>query len=279
MDPSGAPGATAGGEAVWSRFIAYVPDVPETTPAFFFHIGKTGGTTLTGVLAAIAWHRRRPLVAIPARVGSREEPMPEAMRRVPDPIAFAGHCAFGFHRAFDRPLHLCTLLREPAARTVSEYFWRTQRAGRMAAVLPEDFAWYLDNLAENNAMTRRLSGLPVASWRSVETALGHLDRFFAVGAMERFAEIATALLSVYGVPSLRIARAKAQHDPRIPDFLDRFRDLILERNRLDEELYARAAPLFDRVPALYSGLTTASPDTVAATLIGGKTFEFSAVSA
>ncbi|BBK39159.1 hypothetical protein STAQ_42370 [Allostella sp. ATCC 35155] len=186
-------------------------------------------------------------------------------------LVYAGHCWFGLHRLVGRPVQLCTVLRDPVARVVSEYLWISSSRGRPPSV--EDFRHYLDNLALPNLATRLLSGESEIDWRSVDRAIAHLGQFALVGCTEDLAPFLSALLTTYGGPAVRTGRAKERSDPLKAILREEFGEEIARRNGYDRILYAFAeAQLFGRAKAILAGSRTPDPRRVRVDNPHGKTF-------
>ncbi len=255
-------------------FPAFRCAAPAQLPLFFYHLPKTGGTTVEAALFALAAVRRQPFLVIPRAIGMRERPTPARLGSGPGALAYAGHCWFGFHHVLKRPVQLCTVLREPVGRVVSEYLWRCRYRDRPPSAA--DFQHYLDNLALSNMMTRLLTGESEIDWDSAARAIGHLESFFLVGTTERLASFVSAILTLYGGPTVMTGRAKEERSPLKAELVATFRDAVAARNVYDQALYAHAERhLFGRAAALLEGFTEPNPLAVVVTNPGGKKFELS----
>lgn len=252
-------------------FPAYRPAASLDVPLFFYHVPKTAGTTVDAALHALAEHRGRRFRMIPREIGMRERLAPADLYADGQTLCYAGHCWFGTHRAIPGEVRVCTVLRDPVRRVVSEYLWRAANRGRPASL--EDFRHHLDNLALPNLATRLLSGQSEIDWRSVDRAVANLGSCFLVGRTEDLAPFITAILTLYGGPTVRTARAKERHDPLRDVLLDQFAEEIARRNGYDRILYAYAeAQLFGRCTTLLRGLDQPSPARVRVDNPGGKRF-------
>ena len=253
------------------EFAAFRCDTPLDTPLFFYHVPKTAGTTVNAVLHALAQERGRPFRMILREIGMRERPLPPGLFRDETTLCYAGHCWFGMHREIGRPAHACTVLREPVARVVSEYLWRAGNRGLAASA--DGFRHYLDNLAMPNLATRLLAGESEIDWRSVDRAAANLASCFLVGRTEDMAPFVTAVLTLYGGPAVRTARAKERPDPLKSALIEAFGEEIARRNECDRMLYRYAeAELFGRAALLVRGLTEPSPRRVRVENPNGKHF-------
>jgi hypothetical protein len=230
----------------------------------FFHIHKTGGQTLAGVM-----HRQYPRGTVLDLWLQRPETiaafiaLPESERA--NLRAITGHMPFGFHRYFRGGARYVTLLRDPVKRFLSEY--------RHLCDLPEEWGvWrppasslasvdsYLDYLIEHNlcdAQTRMVGGFvgledrpplqPLPS-DALAQAKKHLEHDFAVvGTTERFDESLVLMGHVFGwEKSLhymrRNVRDRQQH--RLP-VSEKTLARIRESNALDVELVSFGSGLLD----------------------------------
>ncbi|MCC7271192.1 MAG: sulfotransferase family 2 domain-containing protein [Alphaproteobacteria bacterium] len=256
------------------RFVAYVNERPEETPLFFYHLPKTGGTTVDGVLTALAAVRRRSFQLLPRKIGMREAAFPDHLRKSESALVFAGHCLFGMHTELGVRVNLCTVLRHPVERVVSEYLWTCRFYGRAAKVSETDFSDYLDNIAVPNLMTRLLIGSHEIAWGATARAMEHLASFYLVGSTARLDAFLGALLSSYGGPNVRMTRAKEERNPAKAALAARFAETIAARNRHDVALYAHGERhLFGRADEMLAAFTTPNPDDVVVRTVGAKSFE------
>lgn len=214
---------------------------------------------------------QRGFQVVPRAVGMRERDVPAGMFGDDRTLVYAGHCWFGLHRMVGRPVQLCTVLRDPVARVVSEYLWISSNRGRPPSV--EDFRHYLDNLALPNLATRLLAGESEIDWRSVDRAITHLGQFALVGCTADLAPFLSALLTTYGGPTVRTGRAKEQSDPLKAILREEFGEEIARRNGYDRILYSFAeAQLFGRAKEILAGARTPAPRRVRVDNPHGKTF-------
>src|SRR4249919_4373485 len=163
--------------------------------AIFLHIGKTAGWTLRQILYRNVPPRLVMRVRPPAhrpRGFLNDEPLkmfaalPEAERA--RPRLLVSHMIFGIHESVPRPAVYVTMLREPIARTISQYrhVLRTEHhrlhsqaaSGRLTL---EEYVCGGGAMEVDNAQTRALAG-------DVETPFGEctagmLDQ--AVANLER----------------------------------------------------------------------------------------------
>jgi len=225
-------------------------------PLLLVHLPKTAGTTLAQLMR---YHYRGGAFKGAGNVLSRPdqaEPRLRTIARKPRFRAAAGHVSFGLAEQVLPEATFVTILREPVARTLSQYRFLTA-SGDGAGLVPPwldgdvggltlteafDRGYLLDDL-----QTRMLCGLrsPYDELPddALERAQANLrDRFAYVGTTERFDELLAALNLALGWPAAAYERARegaiASTHPT-----DEERDSAAERNRLDRELHAYAGEL------------------------------------
>ena len=231
-------------------------------PLLLVHLPKTAGTTLAQLMR---YHYSGGAFMGAGNVLSRldeAEPRLQAIGRKPAVRAAAGHVSFGLAQQVLPDATFVTILREPVARTLSQYYFLTE-FGRGGGLVPPgldedargldlgdafDRGYLLDNL-----QTRMLCGavspygdLPADA---LERAKANLrDRFAYVGTTERFDELLAVLDLALGWPTT--AYEPARENPHRPaEVPDELRGLAAERNALDRELHAFADELLDEALA------------------------------
>ena len=169
-------------------------------PLVFLHIPKAAGTTLEAIINCVAAvhgreHRRIAGPLYHAPLGPGKTPVLHQLENMPDgglsSLSFiSGHLPFGIdNKLGGRGLYL-TVLREPAARTVSHYKWGVRRG-----IWPEGTPvkeLVASGHIPDNAMTRQLSGSrdprEQCNDEMLERAFNNLRHFPIVGILERFIE-------------------------------------------------------------------------------------------
>ncbi len=220
---------------------------PETRPLFFYHVEKTGGTTLDWVLRAVLYDVAR-------RRGGRWLALyvhrdPEAARK-PGPrgnvFLYSGHVPYGRHLAGAPDSLAITLLRDPVRRTLSEYVMGAQFGWYEATA--DAFLRFIDDPIAANRQTHRLAGLDERTppdRAALETAKRNLAEgcflFAPLSGLDRFIK---ALLSLYGLPAVLFPAAQVGSYDR-ETFARGFRDRLRANAALDAELYACAESLFE----------------------------------
>ena len=231
----------------------------------FFHIGKTGGTTLASILRKNtppeSYFHANVVEHTPSLLGlQRMEPIIEAIKNLSErqkqAITIAsGHVPFGLHQHMPRAAAYITLLREPVDRFISSiyYSFTVNKAHRYETLkhlihsrqVPSDY------------QTRVVSGLteldpdydpkdtryyvPVPE-KALESAKRNIQEYFCIaGTIERFDEFLILLkrkLQLKLTDLLYIRENITRGRPRVSEIPEDVRHIIQENNRLDSELYS-----------------------------------------
>jgi len=228
----------------------------------FVHLPKTAGTTLKGVIRA-HYGRRRVFEVTAGRIHQsllEFAGLPEGKRAAVR--AVIGHMPIGVDRLIPRPSSYVTLLRDPAERVISDFYFIAQEArhplhGDVASgkLSLEDFiASRLDNV-----LTRRLCSFDLLSgdyWsadRSVdesmlEEAKANLGELFSVvGISERFEESLLLVAHTFGWRVLPMYgnRNVTKDRPRLDQIDGAILATLRERCTFDFALYEHATKLFE----------------------------------
>jgi len=247
-----------------------IPGVRAPELLVFFHIPKTGGTTLEKIIQKAVPEEKVFLVNYqgPARSSllvRSDEQIAEYLRQMSperrQAIAFViGHFGIDIDALFDRPSRYFTIIREPVERCISNFFHLKKEANTPATAshLPvykrikdmtlED---YLDSgigLDSDNHQVRMLSGCreldapwsedgraisaPAVEARHLAMAKRNIEeRFLAAGTLEQFAELTWYLKCVYGWPMYRCFYVKRRENAARP----RIEQVALQtRRRLEQ---------------------------------------------
>jgi hypothetical protein len=232
-------------------------------PLLLVHLPKTAGTTLAQLLR---YHYRDGAFMGAGNVLSRPDeagPRLQAIARKPAIRAASGHVSLGLAERVLPDATFVTILREPVARTLSQYWFLTE-AGRGGGLVPPG----LDEDARGlgleeqfdrgyligDLQTRMLCGLVSPYDQLPADALDRAKanlrgRFAYVGTTERFDQLLAVLNLALGWPTT--AHEPARENPHRPvEVPDELCALAAERNRLDAELHAFAGELLaERVDA------------------------------
>jgi hypothetical protein len=232
-----------------------IHDVSPPELLVFFHIPKTGGTTLESIIQRAApaesiflvnYHgpaRSSLLVRSTEQIAGYLRQMGPVRRQS---IAFViGHFAMDIDTLFDRPCRYLTIIREPVERCISNFFHLKKEANtpeteshlpiykRIKNMTLEE---YLDSgigLDSDNHQVRMLAGCPEldAPWsedgrpiafpvvepRHLAMAKRNIEeRFLVAGTLEQFAELTWYLKRVYGWPVYRCFYDKRRENSSRP---------------------------------------------------------------
>lgn len=223
----------------------------------FLHIGKTAGWTLRQILYRNVAPGRVMRVRPPAdrpRGFLNAEPL-RAFASLPEnerarPRLIVSHMIFGIHESVPRPSTYITLLREPVARTISQYrhvlrtkHHRLYTAAVSGGLTLERYVCGGEALEVDNGQARALAGDAATPFGEcsdalLRAALRNLDDHVSVaGLTERFDETLVMLGAEFGWQNLYYVRTNAAPPGQRLQVSDADRRMIRERNRFDCELY------------------------------------------
>ena len=242
----------------------------------FVHIPKTAGGTVINMLAAAysraALHDAGNYMTGPdgsARKLARRAGGWQVWERRGGRVT-AGHVPYGVYREFlPRGTRYITFLREPVDRVVTHYYNHVRQKGPGSDPTPVEQPGAVDprirtaSMAEAfdmrlpvlcNLATRFLCGHPSTAEdlpdSALEDAKANLRDFVFVGLQHRFEESIVLLQRMLGLePTSYVNRHVSVGRPLVEDIREEERQLIVEHNRLDLELYTFAKELFDEAVA------------------------------
>jgi hypothetical protein len=252
----------------------------------FFHIGKTGGSTLGRILT----RRLPPECIFDANIGQtrsalglrRRADIDAAYRSLPDDRQreirmVGGHVPFGIHELFDRAAEsdrrcmYITLVRHPVDRVVSSFYYLRQQPGIPISPMLQNFDinGYIDSrlgLDPYDYQVRVLSGCPTldAEWTDLApleadaVTEAHLERvkqnierlFLFAGTTERFDEALLILRRLYGWKFSDVLFTRENVTPgrpRLADLPDETIQKIRRHNTHDLSLYDWVDQRFSRL--------------------------------
>lgn len=177
--------------------------------------------------------------------------------------AVVGHFCFGIHRYLLRSWAYVTLLRNPLDRVISLYYFQKlveEKWGKLEGIKMRKGMSLEEFVAEplykevDNGQTRRISGLDPEIGRcmrfTLERAKENLrQQFSVVGVTERFDETLILLKRTFGWTKELLYYPKNVNPrrPLIASFPKEAVDAIIERNKLDFELYEFAKEMLDEL--------------------------------
>lgn len=222
---------------------------------FFMHIPKTAGTTLVELIR----QQFKPEEYF-SHTGRLPECLtPEVMKPIETARFVRAHQPYNFQQYFPRHPVIITMLREPIARTYSNYVHlRTYGQDRLSEMGKElgktdgeliSIEEFLTLKTQSNRQTRYLAGLPfsdnsMSPKSMLLLAKTHLESMAFFGITERFDDSLRLLTYTFGwnlptkYESLNRSTAKREMTPELET-------AIRNANELDIELYNYATQLFD----------------------------------
>ncbi len=144
---------------------------------------------------------------------------------------------FGFHTKFQHDFNFFTVFREPFARIVSRYRYRSNL--NQEKISDDNFVEFFRAAPQQNHQTKMLAGADDFSETNdmlLETAKRNLKEFFAVAVIENVNVLLENILSCYDMANVIGTRINVSPPSTTFDW-EPYRDEVLSLNRLDEELY------------------------------------------
>ncbi len=180
----------------------------------FTHIPKAAGTTLDRIMSAAArlgYSRgERAMGTIYGQyLGPDKEEALASLAAMPaerltDCAYLTGHLPYGMHERLPRPCLYVTVLRDPLARLRSQFRFGLQRQGWLPGADIDDLV--ASGRIAANGQTRQIAGLADADAPCTEAtlamAIDNLRRYGVVGVAERFDEVLSALITLFGWPDI-----------------------------------------------------------------------------
>jgi hypothetical protein len=160
--------------------------------------------------------------------------------------AFSGHHAFGIHEVFSRPARYMTTLREPLSRLESYYnfvkHWEIHRHHQAAKDRTiEEFFQFLLNISDIEVSN--LQCLLMCGEKNFKRAHEYLEANFEfVIPLPCLAQAPPILTKAFGWPLLPDLHRENEtaHKETMSELPDGVRDLLLEVNLADSQLYEYA---------------------------------------
>lgn len=218
---------------------------------YFYHFGKTGGTSVGAYLQTMAWVRNRTAVLVD-----------ESVRSLPGlpvggmPHIVFGHTVYGDHHICPGTPDLIAIMRDPVHRIVSEYFWTHRLEDLHFLEKPESFTRFLDKVAEHDYLTRRMLGREAGVPLSADLALERLAAFKYVTTTPYLTRLLCVIGSAHGMPSLWLEMGKTNPNNVLKaELANRFADEIRTRNCGDSLLFDYAEGRRAEIDETYRQLT------------------------
>jgi hypothetical protein len=247
-------------------------------PLIFLHMGKTGGTTLSDVLVRNvpkAQRLRGWAIESNSALGHyRFSAIKECHDRLPHGKRRAlalvnGHVPFGVHAIFEPHAKYITLVREPADRVVSAFYYMltTPTEPRFYPHLKDMTLgeFVASDLCLDNSQVRVLSGCPdleppwdgqrplicpPAKPEHLEAAKRNIEAHFLWAApLDRIADLVVLLRLTFGWPLRKISftpKNVTAERPQLSQLSADVRRAIDAKVHLDRQLYEWVADRFDR---------------------------------
>ena len=151
-------------------------------PIIFIHIPRTGGMSFRKLMHITYGYNN---IGRPWWGEHEGETITRSMK---SKLAWYGHFKFGLHEQIPKPVKYITIIREPAARLLSEYFRNDYR--NRYNMSPLDLA---KSDRGNNIMVRMLSGADYYGELTpdhVDIAISNIEKHFVfVGQTEKYKDI------------------------------------------------------------------------------------------
>jgi hypothetical protein len=212
-------------------------------PLLLVHLPKTAGTTLAQLMR---YHYSGGAFMGAGNVLSRPdeaEPRLQAIGRKPAVRAAAGHVSFGLAEQVLPDATFVTILREPVARTLSQYYFLTE-FGRGGGLVPPGLDEDVRGLGLGDAFDRGY----LLDDLQTRMLCGAVSPYAYVGTTERFDELLAVLNLALDWPTT--AHEPARENPHRPaEVPGELGALAVERNPRDLELHAFADELLDEALA------------------------------
>jgi hypothetical protein len=213
-------------------------------PLLFVHVPKTAGSTLAQVF--------KNNVPKDKYYHFWSHPRVNELPKVNDKEVIFGHFRYGLHFYLpNQTATYATMLRDPVERVVSYYHFHLQDTKDPAHkfAMEHTFEEWLElSPAAQNEMTKCLSGIRsefYPSNHSFEMAKHHLKSMGYVGLTERFEESLKLMKFYFGFDKFSYDTTKV--GVKKPQTIDpAVRQKIIERNKMDMELYEMAKGIFEK---------------------------------
>ena len=219
----------------------------------FLHIVKAGGTSLRWVLED-QFPCKNVLRCYESKGCTLDQVLAIPEKRKKQFQFFVSHYSFGTHELFPQPATYITMLREPIARSISQYysFIYEDPKGKWNNSV-RSIAGYIHNMKKvkyDNLQVRYIANVPQEDELTIEhleIAKDNLQNYFsAVGITERFEESLALYSKVFGWKKLTYVRRNiTKSKPDDIQLESHLLKLLNKYNELDLALYKFCLSLFD----------------------------------
>ncbi|MDP6726841.1 MAG: sulfotransferase family 2 domain-containing protein [Candidatus Marinimicrobia bacterium] len=224
----------------------------------FLHLPRTGGTTLRDILTKQysdqETFENKTLLDTDGNFNENRVNQMSGYKLI------KGHVYFGVHTFIPQTCSYFSMMRDPVERTISAYNYIKKRANHPYHELAnslsiEKFIKSGENKMVNNGQTRLIAGRETSlnipfdklDKSHLETAKKNItDHFLLIGLTERYDETILLLKHMlrWDTPYYSIANA-IKRDERTKHIEPKLKELIIEYNQLDVQLYDYVSRLFD----------------------------------
>ncbi|HYM07662.1 MAG TPA: sulfotransferase family 2 domain-containing protein [Terriglobales bacterium] len=230
----------------------------------FFHLPRTGGTSLSKDILFPNFPRSR---WCNVNFAPEMEPLDGAHRPLMWPAwrrkriqLLAGHMPFGFALHFPGPSEYITLVRDPIARTISDYYFCRNNPANPAheAAIRLSLVEFVErgHAFTQNCYARWLSNEPFGAYfrdpdEMLRRALSNLSQFSFIGITEQFEVAVQRLCERYGlVPhaATKVNRNAATPEARAVSAEEH--EVLRRANALDLVIYEECLRRFARSEAV-----------------------------
>ena len=211
----------------------------------FIHIPKTGGTTINSAMQQAAWQTKPDF--------NYRHIEPETKKSNSGDIFIPGN----FFRYRDYRIFM--MLRDPVDRLISEYHFIKERKEfvDLLRAKPHDFEDYIQSKQTRNGVVnflkgRRMYDLTPPSRKDLDDILAAIEKIpVHVGIFEEYEKSLQYYSDVTGIKWKSKIEVKRMTfiRPQVSEIPDRIREMILETNSLDVELYQHCLERFRRINA------------------------------
>jgi hypothetical protein len=214
----------------------------------FIHIPKTGGTSINAAMQDSNWQTEPNFYYRHLKLNDKK--------------SNAGDIFLTKNLEKYRAYNLFMMLRHPVDRCISEYYFIKERKNFMDLLQkkPSSFERYIKNKQTQNGVVNFLRGkrfYPInpAQENDLDLILNAIDDLpIHVGIFEHFGQSLdyfTQLSQIELKQKIEVKRMTFKR-PAVQDLSDDLKELILDKNQLDWELYQYCLKKFERIQNQYS---------------------------